>query len=374
MKRIITMALFVGLLAGCAPQARLTVQRPAELDTTGIRKIAVGPFEVMMVEELVQSERNGQWQNQPVALSKAEKQALAKQIRAQVIAKLAETPYFELVYTDEFEKLGTSEQMENAIAASGYKNREAQAIISGKLWVQLTKTNGANPKKQDLEFVSGGRRSFAVSVGKVIWWPYKSLKGTLAVELKLLRTVPTEVVAVSTETREFSHRIGGEPLDMMNALTSSAQNFAEGSDQDKKKSIETSDEVLPSFEMLLSDLSGSVASDFIRKVSVTTTHLPLSIATGGDKRSQMLVQAGAYQMAIDQLQKITATEPNSDDLYNLGLSFEAVGEYGLARLNYKEAFNASPENALYAQGLGRIEKVTRSKAGLRRQLQDKGNK
>jgi len=376
MKKLLLYTLLVSLIASCAPQARLSVQRPAELDTTGIKKIAVGPFEIVLVEEVQQTERNGQWDVEPVTLTASQKQALGKQIRAQVIAKLAENPYFELVYTDEFEKLGSAKQMENAIAAAGYKNKEAQAVISGKLWVQLTKTEGANPAKQELEFVSGGsgRDSFAMSVTKVVWWPYKSLRGTLALELKLLRTVPTEVVAVSTETREFSHHIGGEPLGMMDSISSAAQNLTEGDKEEDKKSIETSSEVLPSFEMTLASLSGSIASDFIRKVSVTTTHLPLSIATGGDPRANMLVQAGAYQMAIDQLQTLTASEPNPDDLYNLGLSFEAIGEYGLARLNYKEALKIDEENPMYAQGLGRIEKITRAKAGLRAQLHDKEKK
>ena len=372
MKSILIYSLIIGLIASCAPQAQLTVLRPAKLDTTGIKKVAIGPFEIMMADEVAQTERNGVWEQRPLRLSAEQKQALANQIRAQVTAKLAESGYFDLVYTDEYQKLASTEQLEKTIGAAGFKDQEAQAVISGRVWLQLNQTDGAFPKKQELQFVSGGSQSFALSVEKVIWWPYKSMQGTLALELSLIRAVPTQVLAVSTETREFSHRIGGEPLDAIDSITDGMQNLAEGgSKATESKTIEGSDEVLPSFEQTIAELSGSIATNFVRNVSVTETRIPLSIATGGDARAAMLVQAGAYQMAIDRLQKLTATKPNPEDQYNLGLSFEATGEYGLARLSYREALVQGGENPLYARGLGRIEKLMREKPGLRHQLNEK---
>ena len=372
------MWLLAGLfLASCAPQVKLTVLRPAEIETGGITKVAVGPFEVVELSEALETERNGEWTARPLEFGPAEKAALAKQIRAQVIAQLAETPYFELVYTDEFEKLATGAKLEETISAAGYKEKEAQAVIAGRVFVSLTKTDGATPKKVELEFVSGGKRSFDVSVEKIVWWPYKSMRGNLTLELKLIRLVPTEVLSVSTQTRTFAQKIGGAPLDLMDQVKKMAQDFQAGAgdaEEERFSLIEGSSEVLPSFEQTLSSLSGSIATDFVRKIAVTETKVALPLASGGDQRGKFLVQAGAYQMAIRHLQQVTAQDPKPDDLYNLALAFEATGGYGLAQGIYKEALAQAPESSLYAMGLGRIERILREKPSLKRQLNTKGAK
>ncbi|MDT8447224.1 MAG: hypothetical protein RRB13_10080 [bacterium] len=365
------------LAASCAPQVQLKTLRPAEVDTGGIRRVAVGPFEIMGLNERLQSERNGQWTTQPVQLSAAQKQALSDQIRAQVVARLAATPYYELIYTDEFAALDSDEKLQAVIAAAGYRDRQTQAVISGRVWIELVKTDGAMPKKTEMDFVAGGRSDLSLSVEKMVWWPYKALRGNLTLELKMTQLVPTEVVAASIDTRRYAHRIGGEPLDFLDQIRNVAQDMGEGGGEAEESQfnvIEGSDQVLPSFEQLTGILAASVATDFIRKISVTESRQALSVATGGDQRGKLLVEAGAYGMAIDRLQQVTAQAPQGDDLYNLGLAYEASGEYGLARLTYREALKLQGENPLYAQGLGRIERMLRQKPRLRSQLSDKGTK
>ena len=82
-----------------------------------------------------------------------------------------------------------------------------------------------------------------------------------------------------------------------------------------------------------------------------------------------MIEAGAYDLAIEQLQQATAENPDPSDLYNLGLCFEAVGDYGLAHTTYREAWQADPENLIFAQGLGRIERLQREHPQVQRQLE-----
>lgn len=360
--------------AACAPQVQLKTLRPAEIDTGGIQRVAVGPFEVVEISQAVQIERNGDWQIQPIPLNQAQRKALSNQIRAQVIARLAETPYYELIYTDEFAQLENDQRLQEVIAAAGYKSQETQAVISGRVWIELAKSDGAIPKKTEMDFVAGGRSDLSLAVEKMVWWPYKSMRGNLTLEMKMTRLVPTETVAASIATRRYAHRIGGEPLDMMDQLKASATDLSEGAseaDEQRFNVIEGSDQVLPSFEQLTGTLAASVATDFIRKISVTETTEPLPLATGGDQRGKLLVEAGAYNMAIERLQQVTAEEAQGDDLYNLALAYEASGEYGLARLTYREALKKDGENPLYARGLGRLERILRQKPRLQSQLRDK---
>ena len=84
-----------------------------------------------------------------------------------------------------------------------------------------------------------------------------------------------------------------------------------------------------------------------------------------------MIEAGAYDLAIEQLQQATAEDPDPNDLYNLGLCFEAVGDYGLAQTSYREAWSAEPENLLFAQGMGRIERLQRENPQMLRQLESR---
>ncbi|HCV44503.1 MAG TPA: hypothetical protein DF909_00185, partial [Deltaproteobacteria bacterium] len=87
--------------------------------------------------------------------------------------------------------------------------------------------------------------------------------------------------------------------------------------------------------------------------------------------AKILIEAGAYDLAIAQLQQATAENPDPNDLYNLGLCFEAIGDFGLAQNTYREAWQAEPENLLFAQGLGRIERLRREHPQLQRQLESR---
>ena len=115
----------------------------------------------------------------------------------------------------------------------------------------------------------------------------------------------------------------------------------------------------------------SIANSFVRRVSITEKMVSLPIANSDHPNIKILIEAGAYDLAIEQLQKATAEDPNPNDLYNLGLCFEAIGDYGLAHSTYREAWKADSENLLFTNGLGRIESLRRENPQLRRQLESR---
>ena len=132
-----------------------------------------------------------------------------------------------------------------------------------------------------------------------------------------------------------------------------------------------SDKVLIPFDQIIAELSRSVAASFVQKVAYTDKIMFYPVANGNLETARILIEEGAYELAIERLQQATASDPNPGDLYNLGLCFEAVGDYGLALNSYREAWNADPENLLYAQGIGRIERLQRESPQLRRQLESR---
>ena len=364
---LLTVAMAV-LGVGCAPKVKIPVQSPAEISTIGIKKVAIGSFEVAMADRSAHIERNGEWRIERMELTQEGKKRIAKQIRAKVVNALSLSSYFSLVYTDEFAELENDAALQKLISAEGYKTRQVDAVINGKIWLQLQKTDGSEVGKSDMKFVQGGSSDgLDLSVQKVLWWPYKSMRGNLTVEIKLTRLTPTEIVAVYTDTKTFGRHVGGKPEESKE----SARELLSARNAKERAKLESSDAVFPSFAQLASDLASSIAAEFVGRVAVTEKWVEREVATGGDFQAKLLIEAGAYEMAIDRLGRVTSGKKRAADFYNLGLAFEAIGEYGLARTSYNDAWEIDKSSLSFAQGLGRIEKVLRENPRVRRQLAEK---
>ncbi len=365
------------LFPGCAPKIQLTILKPAEVTTSGIKKVAVGRFELAEVNRIFKIERNGTWQTQQTNLSKKQKTILSNQIRARVISLLSTTPYFNLVYTDEFNALDNDTALQNAISTGGFKTSEADAVINGKIWLDVINTDGVELEPSELEYMQGGQEgSFNYKVQVLAFWPYKSIRGTLALEMKMTRLNPTEIVAVTFDTRSYSHKVGGKPVSLEDKVSKQAQSFSSDMARNRSKrkgsasEIEESELVLPNFDQIVSDLAESIAAQFVRRVAVTQQVASYPIASGGDSTAKMLIEAGAYEKAIDVISNTLnrSGSKNPNDIYNLGLCFEAIGDYGLAAVTYEDAVTADPKNLMFAQGVGRINRLKRENRRLKDQL------
>ena len=66
----------------------------------------------------------------------------------------------------------------------------------------------------------------------------------------------------------------------------------------------------------------------------------------------MCIRDSAYQEAIAYLQGLDKL--SFEDLYNLGLAYEATGETGLARIQYETALHQKPGNTLILESLNRL--------------------
>ena len=362
------------LLTSCAA-ATLSVRSPAEINTREIRKVAVGAFEIGQLAIKFKTERNGVWKTHPVLLNEEQQNTISSSVRSRVINLLTTTPYFKVVFTDEFERLENDAALQQLVSVRGYKTQDVDAVISGKLWLEIERTDGVDLSKESLEYFRPprSRRSLGLNltVDQVVWWPYKSARGSLALEIKITRLKPTEVLASTFETRTFAQRIGGRNMESFQKIFQGITTQFTSSKPEETDSIETSDEVLPSFEQIIADLALSIASNFVSRVAVTEKTVSLPIANSDHPNTKILIETGAFDFAIEQLQQASAEDPNPNDLYNLGLCFEAIGDYGLAHTTYREAWEADSENLLFAQGLGRIERLRRENPQLKRQLESR---
>ena len=103
-QKIAWISVLLGVVA-CAPAPLLTMQTPAEIDTSQIQTVAVGRFEVGRVHVVWRAEREGIWEAHEIFFSPEQQDAIARTVRARVVNLLTATPYFRVVFTEEFERL-----------------------------------------------------------------------------------------------------------------------------------------------------------------------------------------------------------------------------------------------------------------------------
>ena len=344
----------------CAPSTvELRLLRPPEIFTEKIKKIAIANFEVVEFNLEALMERNGDWTVNQVEFNEKSKVSISNLVRAKVVNLLSNSQ-FDISYSDEFAKLDNDEAIRNAISAEGFKEENIDAIINGKIWINIDNYDGVDLAKETLLYIqSGGEGTPGFAVDSLIFWPYKGVRGSLILEVKLTRIDPTEIIAVTVDRRTFGYKIGGAPPNLIekikNAISEGKEFLAE-----KKEvvEIEQSDLVIPTFEDILSMMAESVSAVFSRKIAVTEKMVEISIAKGGDPLGEKFLTTGAYLTAIKQYQSV-AENKNPNDIYNLALCYEAIGDFGLANTLYNEALDTDLNNLIYAEGVGRIERLKR---------------
>lgn len=118
---------------------------------------------------------------------------------------------------------------------------------------------------------------------------------------------------------------------------------------------------------VLNRLVNKTLNQFIQSISPYKAVIQADVATGGNSAAAGKIESGQYLTARKML--TNATTP--DDLYNLGLTFEAaattIEDYEDAKRYYSEAFSKEPSSRLFAQGIGRMEFQLRIYKNARRQ-------
>ncbi|MEL0160736.1 MAG: tetratricopeptide repeat protein [Deltaproteobacteria bacterium] len=368
---------FLFLVSSCSEKTSLQIFQPAEIDTSGIQRIAIGVFEIGVVQENIAVERAGDWTKKSAKLTDEERQILSRNIRTRITNQLTKVPFFEVLLTDEFSSLENDAALQQMIATQSYITRDVDAVLSGKIWLTSERLDGVDLQKISLKYFTPADSQQKIpaenlTIQQLVWWPYKQLSGSLIVELELVRLQPTEIVATDLVHRRFAQRVGGSPVGIVDQAkkdTSFLRDSLEGQNEDQPAASTT--EGLPSLTAIVGEMVASVGADFVRRVSPIQSTVEYPVAEEGDEQARLLILGGAYESALQRLQGLTARDPNSEDLYNLGFCFEALGDYGLALLNYRAAHQMDGTNLVYAQGIGRIENLQRQFPKLRSQIQSR---
>lgn len=118
---------------------------------------------------------------------------------------------------------------------------------------------------------------------------------------------------------------------------------------------------------ILSRLVNKALDQFIQSISPYPAMIQTDVATGGNAEAARKIESGQYEAARSLLQNAST----ADDLYNLGLTFEAaattIADYEDALRYYSEALDKKPDSRLFAEGIGRMEFQLRAHNAAKRQ-------
>ncbi|OGH01060.1 MAG: hypothetical protein A2600_01365 [Candidatus Lambdaproteobacteria bacterium RIFOXYD1_FULL_56_27] len=361
----------LALLVGCAPDLTLYSTKGPELAVEEMDNLVVEDFTDELGQPLEGPAQPG--------LLKAN-QPLAAQVRAQVLAELSKGGDFRLIPPSGLQGR-LPEAGKTALLKGRVRYYELDAQGADKVfYVLLAKKKGLDSAADLLGAAAGsGIAALAESQGKgfVVPTPYQERAGALEVTFELVRASDQSALVAPQALGVYWHqKWGGKPeLSVLSPpLVQGFENlglknpglFAQADEIAQRMALKqqnpeeylakgyhlNQDDQVP---LLAADvrslLSQELGERFVRRISRHTVPFALNVS-GGDGQASVLIKAGAFNQAINRLESLP--QPlGSDDLYNLGVAYEAMGEVSNAKRQFQKGLDQDPKNQRFLEALAR---------------------
>jgi len=392
--RVFLYMLFSLVATSCAPKVSFKIQRLPLQQVQNIKYIEIGNFEIIPgkielpgSEKLVNSESFAELKKtlQPEVTifisKKGESNHMSELVRAALVHNLSLHSPYQLINTTG-NKTGYSGVLPNAkevgVISGKIKFSEMIFESSEKLSYFANIKNKGVRLEQSLLAGAVVMGAEASGRGFLIPTPYVEHLGAIEVEFFMHRKSSGKNVVSPQAFRSYhAKKWGGDPrTSHFPAVIKTA--ISEGFNQDQDFSVNLltridraglsftnpteyfargfnlrQDVGVPQTVLdMRTRLGREVADKFIRQISPYHETADL-IVLDGNPVAVTLIRGNAYQEAIAFLQ--SQDDRSSEDEYNLGLAFEAIGEIQIARKHYQLALNQDDENQEFKDALTRTK-------------------
>lgn len=105
-----------------------------------------------------------------------------------------------------------------------------------------------------------------------------------------------------------------------------------------------------------------VANQFTKQIVPYREKIKSEILRGGDSVAVKLIENDALNLAINRLDKLVSTDssPELEDVYNLGLAYEALSELQQALVFYEKANDIDSDQNAVTSALKRVRRIVRN--------------
>jgi len=120
------------------------------------------------------------------------------------------------------------------------------------------------------------------------------------------------------------------------------------------KEYSRQDRFVPDRNVIQSRLSNWIAREFAKKIAPYKALIDIKFI-GGDSIAQKMIMHRAYKSAIDRLAELNSKEESAENIYMIGMAYEAMGNTKSAKSFYEEALLKLPENETIKKSLERVK-------------------
>jgi tetratricopeptide (TPR) repeat protein len=382
------MVILLSVISCAKEVVTFNVTRSSELKIDNVELIAIGNFEDVLGENIPLPKGVGKVKSKQQINAFESNQSLSELVRAYIISEISKGGEYKIINSTG-EETGYSgiipDMAKVGVINARIKYYEHTKEANDKKFFVLLITNNGMPMEKRL--IVAGLKIIAVKAaensgkGFKIPVPYVERVGAIEVDFDLIRKsngkkiVPTQTFRfynikkwggdedVSILAREIKkailakYNIEESILDVITdearksalALMDSDEYLAKGYHLKNNSNV-------PLLKLDLRQiLASSVAQQFARKISKYHVQEEIELASGGDAIGVNLMKGNAYDKAIGHLE--TLSKPlDLDDLYNLALSYESMGEYPQALNYYEQGLDASDGEQRFKFGIKRVKR------------------
>ena len=382
------MVILLSVISCAKEVVTFNVTRSSELKIDNVELIAIGNFEDVLGENIPLPKGVGKVKSKQQINAFESNQSLSELVRAYIISEISKGGEYKIINSTG-EETGYSgiipDKAKVGVINARIKYYEHTKEANDKKFFVLLITNNGMPIEKRL--IVAGLKIIAVKAaeksgkGFKIPVPYVERVGAIEVDFDLIRKsngkkiVPTQTFRfynikkwggdedVSILAREIKKAILAKyniEESMLDVITEEARKSALAlmdSDEYLAKGYHLKNNSnVPLLKLDLRQiLASSVAQQFARKISKYHVQEEIELASGGDAIGVNLMKGNAYDKAIGHLE--TLSKPlDLDDLYNLALSYESMGEYPQALNYYEQGLDASDGEQRFKFGIKRVKR------------------
>ena len=367
---IVILVISSGLIS-CSHKIQFNTKIQGKPELNSIKRLAIGEIKVVQATELVLRDRKGNWS---VREQKLNTDGFEELIKKSLISNLDKFSGYDLIDLEQFRAV-YSDNLKSMRPASGFKVMGIDAVLNLNVSFNVTDQEGSfdsvktfyqsASSKQGEEWVQTQNSSNQ----SIVVEPYQIRAVTATIHVEIIKVENGNIKQVISFSDAFVISLG-KGL----ALYSFSQepkegfmSFFSGDDTSKdekvlnqpfyKLSHEVGSSNPGSGDNIASRLGIGITNKILPYISRYTVIVTRTIDTGGDDVSVEFLKTGKIEEAKTRIESLLGDEEQktAENIYNLGICFEALGDSQIARQYYEEALAIDEGNGNLIEALGALE-------------------
>lgn len=299
------------LQIGCAKKAQFERLVPAEIDIEGIQRVAVADFDGLEQSGKIVAAKIGEGIVDAGYYKLFERDKLARILQER---EFSQSEVVDQATVSQLKLVGVDALIFGVVDAYSVDEQTGVSKIETKIGTGEYRTVEKKGKEDKVEKVQEEiKKTVLIDRGYII------REGTIGVTFRMANINTGQIVAVETETANFS-----------------------------KKTWEDEANKLPSKDAILADLSSEVVKRFLNKIQPRYVEQGVEFESNDSPFTKLGIkyaQAGLWDKAEDAFKKAAEATPAESKIhYNLGITYNVLGKHQEAISSLERALTLDPKD------------------------------